>query len=650
MMKKDDLILSGEALSALEEMVSVLLGNSVSKDRKFLSVEEWLASPYHSGELGRSMYPHWKTTLSELFKGNTLVYDELIVTGGIRTGKTWLCIGVWARMLYLLSLLEHPQDYLGLARTTQIIFAYLSITIQSAFNVGFGEITRILDSIDYFNSEFPRDKNKSTILVFPKNIAIICGSDFSKFISSAMISLFFDEGNFARVGGGALGDLDKAMQIYSNARTRVTNQFSTELHRCFNINMLVSSTTHEGSFTETLIKASIGIESTKIIQATAWLVKPKGTYSEEKFLFYSGTTLHEPRVIEKKEDLQPLVSEEHYNVILDGTEIEIFNSIPSQYALQFYLVPVNFLNDAKRLPRQFVRDTLGISLASTGRFFSDKPRWEQACIRGSQMGLQHPFTKEEISLSRKDSIEIKDYFLPDVMRRVCGVNPLYIHVDQSESGCSTGISISFPFRKEGESHASICVCGMLRINPPGEDDKISLVKIRQFITDLRDVFKFNLGGCSFDQYQSSTSIEILTSQGFPVTRLSVDTSDHSWFEVADCILTERLYMYPSRALEREWFELIHNRVKGKIEKPKDGTKDVADSFCGSVYSSLMSASTSPNVANQAVCLQTYVDRSKKGASELDLNKLLLAQEFSEIENSLPVISSNTMGSKWKKLK
>jgi hypothetical protein len=620
-MDEDIKSLGTQEREILKDLASTFIAipASIKTQKAILSIEEWLASYYHTGELGKALYPFWKTELESIFSGTKISFDELIVTGGIRTGKTWLCWAVWLRMLYLLSMLDNPQEYLGLAQTTEIVFAYLSISIDSALKFGFGEFVRIVDSCEYFNSEFPRNKRNNTTLSFPKNIMFVCGSNFSHFISSAMLSMFFDEGNFAKTGGGKEGDLDKAMKIYANARTRTKTQFSTEKNRQFIINMLVSSSTHKGSFTESLITSSKGINSTKVLTAPVWVTKPKGTYSENKFLFFSGTELFDPKIIDKKEDLKPILRPEQYEKILDGSSEILYNAIPMEFILNFHLVPENFRPEFTKIPKQAVQDILGLSLATTGKFFINRPAWERAVQRGNTIPLKHPFSKLEINLSRQDDKQIRDYIDVNYLKAVIGSNSIYVHVDQSESGCSTGITIAFPIRLEGENLCRIVVPLKIRIVPL-KDDKISLVKIRVFLEDLRDLWGFNIGKITFDQYQSSVSLEILEERGFPVGKLSVE-NDSPWFEVADVILTERLVTYDYQPLTEEWFELIHNVKDRKIEKPKNGSKDVADSFCGAVYNCVMSVDPKPDMGKQGAVLEKIFNQVN-GNGEPDYGKIL----------------------------
>jgi hypothetical protein len=626
-MSDNELVLTPQEQELLKELSIYAKGNldkTVSK--RVLTTEEWLNSFYHSGELGRSLYPYWRKHLINLFDGTSLIHDEIILAGGLSTGKSYFTLGVWKRMFYLMSLMEDPHEFLGLSRATQIRYAYLSVTKKEAGGTVYQDLVDLLDTAKYFKSDFPRDTTINSMIRFPKHINAIFGSNESDFIGSNTVSLIYDEANFAKSGGGKQGDIKKATKIYSTSRARIKTRFVRENCPRFYINMLVSSNTHRGSFTEGMIALSKDIKTTKIIVSTIFETKPKGTYSEEKFLFFSGDEIFPPKVIDKKEDLENILSPEEYKKVDESSPELMRSTIGPEHILKFHLVPINFYTDCKVFPDQMVQDLIGLSLAATGLFFRNKIEFSLCIKRGETIGLKHPFTREWIHLNTADKLEIKDYINESYLKGAIGERKCFLHIDQSETTMFTGLALSFALSSD-EGPPKIVVPLMLQIRPPEDkSDKISLEKLRNFIEYLVDDLGLNLRKVTFDQYQSSFTIETLNKRGIVAERLSLDTGTAHWREVAGLFYAGRIIMYSYELFKKEWFNLILDRTKDKVVKPEKGTKDISDSVVGSIYSCMMDYGVLPDEKKQNETMVVILKGMEK-EQDPDLNKILLGKDI-----------------------
>jgi hypothetical protein len=627
--------LSLEELDLLREL-SLYSESKLDKSvgNKILSIENWLSSYYHTGEIGKSLFPFWKKELNLIFNENSLNFDEVVVTGGLSTGKSYFSLAVWMRMFYLISLMKDPHGFLGLSKATQIRFAYLSVTKEEAGGTVYQDLVDILNTCKYFNSDFPRDTKIDSVIRFPKHINVIFGSDSSHFIGSNTLSMIYDEANFAKSGGGKPGDIKKATKIYSTSRARIKTRFVRENKPRFYLNMLISSNTHKGSFTEGIITLSKKIETTKIIVSRIFDTKPKGTYSDKKFLFFSGDEVYPPQVVDEKKDLKNILTEEEFDVVDGSSPQSMIFTINPEHILKYHLVPINFYNDCKFYPDQMVQDLIGLSLASTGQFFRNKKEFASCVNKGESIGLHHPFTREWIYLNTGDNTEIKDYLNISYLKAAVGERKCFLHIDQSTSTAYTGMGLSFSLSSE-DGPPKVVVPLMLQIRPPEDkSDKISLEKIRNFVEFLVDGVGLNLAKTTFDQFQSSYTIETLNKRSINADLFSLDRGVQHWHEVAGLFHAGRVVLYSYDAFKSEWFNLILDRSKNQVVKPENGRKDVADSVCGSIYQCMLDFGTHPDEKRQNETLNTILEGMRKN-QDPDLNKILTGQDIANLENLSP---------------
>lgn len=551
------------------------------KSDTLLSVNEWLDSFYHTGFIGSSLYPYWRDRLNEVFSDKGVNFSEVIVTGSLSGGKSFFSLVCWLRLLYIFSRTPNLHSTLSLSPGSRIFFAYLSVSATEAELTGFGDFRNMIDSIPYFKECFPRNLGKSSVLEFPNGLTVIYGSDILHFIGSNLYSLIFDETNFVRKGSGNPGDVRKAFDIYHSSRLRIKTRFGSSGSNFPGMNFLVSSTTHQSSFMEKAIQAVRGSTSSKVISSRVYECKPKGSYSDKKFLFFVGDDRYPPCTVRSASDLLGKVPPDLIRVFNPELPIEFYAALPEDLKLRFVLVPVDYLEECSRYPDRALSDIIGYSHVVKSSFFSSKANFT-ACL---DLNRKHPFTRESLIISLRDNISILSYLDVPLLKSYVGSHPCFIHVDQSVSGDSTGIVCSHPVMVNG--YVFVYLDFALRIDPPGNGDQISLAKCCDFVIDLVNA-GINVAKVTYDKYQSTASIQRLNQHGIHAEHFSTDASDSSWVQVSDLFFLKRVAVYRYAPLEEEWFSLIHDREKHKVDHPKEGSKDVADAFVGSVYNSLMS--------------------------------------------------------------
>ena len=570
---------------ALLEDVALLVAKEkyeaeMPKDR-LLTIDEWLADPDYSGEFSECLYPFWRNQLRDVFKGGKLTsYNGIVVTGSLSSGKSYFTEALWARMLYEFSRIKNLQGYLGMSPSTKILFAYLSLSVQIAKDTAFGQLTTILDNTPYFNQVYVRDKDRDSMLIYPNLVYVKPGSDMSHFTGMNMIACTYDEANFAKTGGGNTGDTKKAEATFSSAQNRIVTRFDSAASQFAGLNVLVSSNTHKESFTETTIRGLQGSLKVKLIPTRLFDTKPEGTYLPQRFLFYLGDPINGPKIMDRKEDLTPLLSLPAYESLNGNTPQEWHDSLPLVNQLEYCMVPENFRDLCTRNPDLALQDVIGHSLALRGRFFSNSLDYNFCTEQGRMMGLIHPFTQSTFTISMKGDQEIIQFLSREYLKRLIGKNPCYIHLDAAEVECNAGITLSYILKVPG-ALPRIVVPLMIRIVPPGGQDRISIEKMRNFVEDLAKL-GLHIQKVTFDQFNAHI-FRSLELKNFKAELFSVQRSDVPWLKVSDLFFTHTICLYDYEPFKAEWFSVIHNRQTAKIEKDKNGFKDVADTLVGSVF-------------------------------------------------------------------
>lgn len=576
-MNKRDLTLEDKEL--LSNLIDRGFPETQPRSKEVLPVDAWIRNPYYVGTLVSDLWPFWVDQLKEMESKDDFGIYELIITGSLSSGKSFFSLIVWLRLLYRFSKIKNLQKFLGLASTSRILMTYLSVSVKEAELTGFGEFRGLVDSIPYFNEEFSRNKNKDSILEFPNGVTFIAGSDLSHFLGAHLFSIIFDEANYARRGAGNYGDLQKAFDVYHGSRLRMKTRYQHQHSAMPGMNILVSSTTHQTSFTEQIIKSSRGLRGVKMINARLYDTRPEGSYSNEKFLFFVGNQMHTPQVIESKKDLNNLLPLQKTRSLSEPLDPDTVVSIlPSDLKDRFTKVPVDFKDECKRYPKKAVTEIVGYSMAARDKFFDSILNYQSAVNLGEERGLKHPFTKEALSIGVGANYNLIDFLDVEYLKSIIGGKPCYMHIDQSTTHDSTGIALAFPDTIKGQ--VGVFVPLMLRIIPEREN-QISISRCRQFVEHL--VAKgIPVVHVSFDSYQSSSSIQILNEKKIIAGRRSMDANDEPWIAVDDLFSSGRLGIYDYAPFKTELFGLIHDREKHKILHPEDNAKDVADGTVGAI--------------------------------------------------------------------
>ena len=96
-------------------------------------------------------------------------------------------------------------------------------------------------------------------------------------------------------------------------------------------------------------------------------------------------------------------------------------------------------------------------------------------------------------------------------------------------------------------------------------------------------FNLRTGGLSADQFQSEYMIQLFEAQGWEVSNISLDRTPDPYTGCQSILLENRIDMLDNALLQDELVHLQRDPLSGKIIIPQGATKDVSDSFAGSLW-------------------------------------------------------------------
>lgn len=559
----------------------------------------------------------------------TYLFNGFISHNSIGTGKSTVALYGIVRKLYELSCYENVQGLYGLMGNSSLAFAYFSLNLKQAQATGFGQITNLLDSIPYFQKEFPRASNRTAELDYPMNIYLKPASNNNHVIGSNLIGSILDEANFHQgesTSANSIQEISKVENLYASIQARARSRFiyGGKVH---SLSFLVSSSTHKGSITERRLEEARkdGFKHTLYFAPKLWDVK-SDRYSKERFYVYTGSDVMDAFIIQGEADFRLIFNSVGMDVSKRNLEElqKMSLTLPDDLVIS---VPIDFRPDFETNIEKAIQDIGGVSTSPTGRLFSSRPIYDE--VIGTK--LKHPFMKEQITISTgspdigiEDFLD-KDYIFPDSHK------PHWLHIDASIKGDSMGLAMthvdSFIEDATGARSPIFVTDIQLRINPPKAPHEIPLAKIRQFICYLRDVLNINILGVSYDKAHSSESMQLLRDSGFICDYISVDRTDEAYINFCSLIYEKRIIDYKYSPFEEEFFSLIHYKEKRKVDHLPGFKKDVSDAKVGSIQGLINHLDEIPSDLDISLQLDSDFDKDELYMDLIDEDDLYVYSEF-----------------------
>lgn len=545
----------------------------VDYDEIPVSIDEFLENDYYLGKVynnGKNIYPYWRNFLHNFFHDNPDKAFEVALTGAIGVGKTTIASIALTYLIYKTLCLKDPQKFYGLSANSPIVFVVMNLTLELAYSGLYSLIVEAIKLSPWFCERVDIRGKYEFSITFPKNVALMAGSQTTHTIGKNVLGAVLDEVNFSNAPKGSKNSV---MDMYRNIRRRLESRFLKQ-GRMPGILMMVSSKNTELDFLEQYIQSIKHQKTTWVVDEPVYNIKPPETYVGEKFKVAVGDKTKESYLIKDTDDIDEILSR-GYRII----------EVPIEYRVAFE----QDINDA-------LKDIAGISAVSTSKLIPYAGRID-VCFDSHR---RSPFFTEEIQLGLDSVDDIRD-FLDDLSILKRDLNkPRFAHVDIGLKGDRLGLSIVHSSKeitvdrytdtgaidKVSENVYDIDLMLGIRALPGSE---IPLYKVREFLLWLSSCIGYKFKKITYDGFQSADSIQLLQMSGLPSGLLSVDRTDVPYLNLRACILEHRLVGYYNSIVIEELRDLEYDRKAKKVDHPivkydgSPGSKDISDSLCGAVY-------------------------------------------------------------------
>lgn len=566
-----------------------------------VSMEQFIDDEYYLGLSTMTLYPKIKDDLILLDEMKAV--REVILTGSIGYGKTTYGSIAICRQLYLLSCLRSPQLAFGLSPGSEMVIASISKSLHLARTVLKSAIEDKIKLSPYFDEYF-KPKVGRDVTQFPSNIQLSIGScNSERVLGMNVFGGVMDEANFMATKGQQISitgsgkktvaQYDMAEKVYAGLVRRIKSRFQRAGGNLPGMMVLLSSANVMGSFTDRKIEESKDDPTVFIRNYAVWDVKPKDHFSGETFCVVVGSSSLRSRLVPKEEE--------------EGLNEEQLEA-EGAFVLR---VPIEYWEDFDRDLEGAIRDIAGMSTHAISAFLHriESVEWAR------RETMKHPFTVKEYVYGEPGQF-IWDLIVQKAVRRLPGGytedywkpkrNPgslRWVHVDTSLSGDCTGIAMGHIERyvevvrrsEEGDEYNDVAphfvMDFMLRvIPPPGE--QIYLPDIRRLVYELQD-HGYMMMGFSCDRYQSAEMLQQMKRRGVHSELISVDMTTDPYEALKAALYEKRIEYYEYAPFEKEVKALEYDRLKGKIDHPQAGSKDVSDAVAGVIQGLILGAKRIP---------------------------------------------------------
>jgi len=515
-------------------------------------IEEFIESPNLLNK-PNTAYP---AVMDELKEINTPgKYYEVLLTGAIGAAKTFVAVYSTTYQLYLLSCLKNPHEQFGLDPASEILFVCQNKTAKLAIENAYETMRALISSAPYFQEHFRFDHKIKSKLVFANRIQIVpLSGESTAAIGQNVIGGIIDELNFMDVTQRSKravegSQYDQAHELHNSISRRRKSRFMNR-GDLPGILFLVSSRRYPGQFTDRVEERAKADSGVYVYDKRVWEIKPDA-FSGETFRVFVGDETRKPRIIGVGEAVNA-----------DATQI--------------IEVPVEYRQDFASEIIKAIQEIAGLSTQALYPFLMDREAVTK-CFghhRSVLLRTSVDFDAEKLRFSPECFKE------PD--------QPRFAHVDLAISSDAAGVCIGYVPRfveiqrgEETEKLPEIHIDCTLQVRPP-TNGEISFENIRTLLYKLR-AHGLCIRWVSFDSFQSTDSQQILRQKGFTTGTVSVDRTTGPYDLLKTALYDGRVKIPTDECLLRELLSLERDQVRGKVDHPPRGSKDVADALCGVVW-------------------------------------------------------------------
>ena len=560
------------------------------------TIEEFL-TPEWIGDMANSLFPHARRILTEFWQPDS-PYRHLILASAIGLGKSTMSTVSSLYVTTSLWCMRNPNKFFKLAPSTALVTALISFTMDKASQVLLQPFLQILRTAPKFRRvrleerlnqtqlEDPEHvcwttSSKMGVLQFYNNLHYMMTSDPAGLLGLNLIQSIMSEISFFMEKGFST---EYIWRIYQDSKARISARFG---NRYYAGTILDSSPNDiDLSPIDKFIFSGEAGENPEnyIFTGTQWEYRPElrpiWQRTGETFPVFRGSATRPAKVL-LPEEVGGYPEDEIYNVPIDLKQVFEENTLKN------------------------VKDYCGWPAGSKGVLVREERIIEEMFIPSLRNVYTYIRAPENMNPDHLIWNTIhKQFFNSYDKGYEFWRNPAekrYLHVDQSESGDVACIAMCHPETEEKSGKMLIVIDFCIPISP--DKNRINLDAIRFFIKDLIEKGRINIAKVTFDQYQSSSTIQYLKRREIPSERLSVDASMDPYhlfisYMSSGKIKCGRNILLKNNIKSLQEVETVrgHKKIdhsKGKIiyqdsqlwDKSLMGkyAKDVSDAVCGAVW-------------------------------------------------------------------
>ena len=539
---------------SLTDFLDILSGDEF--DERPVTVREFVTNDHYLGlpPLSDNQYKIIEAA-SQIYKESTLhnlygieegrkrwrqTYTEIIMQLGKGSGKDYTSTIACSYIVYLLLCLKDPARYYGKPPGDSIDILNIAINSQQARNVFFKGFKGRIEKSPWFAGKYTQ---KADAVSFIKNITVHSGhSERESWEGYNVILVILDEiSGFAIENTSGNEQAKTADAIYKMYRGSVDSRFPQ-----FGKLLLLSFPRYKDDFIQSRYKDVIA-DSETVLQTYTFQINDElpGGLPDNEFTI----EWEEDRIISYK--------------------------YPKVFAMKRPTWEVNPLIDIEDLKNAFLTD----SIDALSRFACMPPDAIDAFFKSKEK-VESAFRNMNIGVSEDGSFS--DWFKPEDGKRY------FLHVDlaQKHDRCSVAMAHVDHWKSQrmmGTTTilAPYVVVDAVRYWTPTSDKSVDFTEVKNYILNLKRL-GFDIRMVTFDRWNSWDMMQQLKEYGLRSETLSVAKKHYEDMSLA--VYEDRVFGPHIPLLIKELLKLKIN--KDKVDHPRQGSKDLADSVCGAIYNAM----------------------------------------------------------------
>lgn len=547
------------------EVIYEAVGKEIYKTNP-VGIRTFIEDPYFLGDVFDNIFKIWKDLCCEVYPAPFCKkYDEIVLSCGTRSGKTFCTAIIMTYELYLLLCMINPIKTYSVSN---IVFAFLSKDASTAISQIGAVVYQCLTQSPYFKdttreklsfSKLDKDGVKVT-----DDILFKAGSSISCIIGTNLYCSCLDEANAKPANVAAENLIENRMRLYQEMRDRRESSFSKAPKRTGML-MFTSSPTDEGDVLSEIITDTQknGIPGVLIRDNIArWEAREEDM--DETFDFFLGSDTKDPCIVDETVELKP---EEFDRVIKVPAKADYY----AQFSSDPYLAIQNIAG-RRTMPEMALFNTVAsfekVFCKEQDIFTTDTPKISVDSFR----------TLEDFLYDNR-----KNYFShpdrPDCYR--------YIHLDIAEKKDRFGLAsvysdrIKFTSEDGHEIYRRMYYVDFCLGVQAKNKETVDILKVLEFVYSLKEK-GYPLKICTTDSHQGELARQIIAKKGKVKTEyLSMEKDKAPYLNLKNTILSGCMEGYKNPTLMRELRGLRESRKK--IEKGKGYTDDMSDALAGALW-------------------------------------------------------------------